>query len=747
MKTPLIALHSFLWKNSFLQAKQLPTTLMRQISTVYVFLSFALAAKAQVVINEIGIAPAVRSSEFIELYNKSSCAIDLSCYTLVYSSTSGSGNATGWTVKIPMGNTIAACGYFLIGGSAGATGVANGTGYPTGGKGNSYPAANLDIASLTITANAVFMKRGVNAGKLTNTSGQLTLLNSAGAVVSSVTYNNGNNSNTYPLSAYTTCNLTNNTQGSNNIPDPGASANNVNGNFTSVAGTGKYQGIYLDASGIYQKENSLSPGVSNLSNGYSQTSCDPSMITAAPTVNITQPTCTVTTGNITVTSPLGMSYSIDGMNYQSSNVFDGLAEGSYSVTVKNNAGCISQPLKIKINLPVKATMLTMDSIGCGSVIFRGTNYTTSAVVKDTVRSVINGCDSLIYITNIIIKPMPVTNINICLPQGGSYDFNGQTLTASGHYETTIAKPNQCDSMVHLLLIISTSEFINLSGCNWVSYRGVSYTSSTTLYESIPSQITGCDSILRTIHIAVNEKPQISVSPDKFICKGASATLNAWAANTNISWIGIGTGSTITISPGTTTTYTAIAISANGCKDTANVTVNVQNFNLLITANPNPVIAGSTTHLQSNAATPYQILAWKPSVLFSNPIAVSQNLVADTSITVMAIARSFTGCIDTATITIMVDPAGNDIFIPSAFTPNGDGKNDVFKVLGGNIREFDMKIFNRWGQMIFSSNHRTKGWDGSFAGKEQPGGAYVYAISAVLKNGTVVNKKGTIMLIR
>ena len=87
---------------------------------------------AQVVINEVGIAPAGgSSSQFIELYNRNGCTIDLSCYSLVFSSTSSGGNSTGWTIKIPFGKSIAPGGFFLIGGTAGSAGVISGTGYPT----------------------------------------------------------------------------------------------------------------------------------------------------------------------------------------------------------------------------------------------------------------------------------------------------------------------------------------------------------------------------------------------------------------------------------------------------------------------------------------------------------------------------------------------------------------------------------------------------------------------------------------
>ncbi|HEY0040584.1 MAG TPA: lamin tail domain-containing protein, partial [Flavisolibacter sp.] len=248
---------------------------MRQRPLLLAFLFLSVTSQAQVVINEVNIAGA---NEFIELYNKSSCAVDLGCYTLVFSSTSGGGNATGWTVKLPAGKSIAPCGYFLIGGVAGAAGVVGGTGYPNGGSMSSYPSADLDVGTTAITANAVYMKQGLSAGTLPNSEGQITLLSPAGTVVSSVSYNNGNNPGTYPLSAYATCNATGNTQGVNNISNPGASPVNINASFTA-AGT---QGIYLNASNVYVTTSVLTPKAANPS----QLGCTPTITTSSQAATI-----------------------------------------------------------------------------------------------------------------------------------------------------------------------------------------------------------------------------------------------------------------------------------------------------------------------------------------------------------------------------------------------------------------------------------------------------------------------------
>jgi gliding motility-associated-like protein len=86
--------------------------------------------------------------------------------------------------------------------------------------------------------------------------------------------------------------------------------------------------------------------------------------------------------------------------------------------------------------------------------------------------------------------------------------------------------------------------------------------------------------------------------------------------------------------------------------------------------------------------------------------------------------------------------------PDAFTPNNDGKNDVFKpLIGAPVTNYHLQIYNRWGQLVFETRDYTKGWNGNFGGGPEPGGTYVYLISLVDLNGATVVKKGTLVLIR
>lgn len=87
-------------------------------------------------------------------------------------------------------------------------------------------------------------------------------------------------------------------------------------------------------------------------------------------------------------------------------------------------------------------------------------------------------------------------------------------------------------------------------------------------------------------------------------------------------------------------------------------------------------------------------------------------------------------------------------MPTAFTPNDDGVNDLFRVkYPGFIKSFSMTIYNRWGEIIFQTKDPDKGWDGKFRGLEQRSDTFIWQIDLTTKQGEKLSSKGTVMLIR
>ena len=105
-----------------------------------------------------------------------------------------------------------------------------------------------------------------------------------------------------------------------------------------------------------------------------------------------------------------------------------------------------------------------------------------------------------------------------------------------------------------------------------------------------------------------------------------------------------------------------------------------------------------------------------------------------------------GCTAVATINISVagDPP---VYVPNAFTPNGDNVNDRFMVYGEGIKTMQLMVFNRWGEKVFESDNQSDSWDGTFKGVMQPPGVYTYVVDLLYLNNRKRLKEGSITLIR
>jgi gliding motility-associated-like protein len=104
-----------------------------------------------------------------------------------------------------------------------------------------------------------------------------------------------------------------------------------------------------------------------------------------------------------------------------------------------------------------------------------------------------------------------------------------------------------------------------------------------------------------------------------------------------------------------------------------------------------------------------------------------------------------GCIGTDSIEII--PCQN-IYFPNAFTPNNDGRNDVFgPIIFGSVTNYELTIYNRWGQLVYLSENAGQGWNGEMDGKPQPAGMYVWNCRYQLQRKKPASKSGTVLLIR
>ena len=193
-----------------------------------------------------------------------------------------------------------------------------------------------------------------------------------------------------------------------------------------------------------------------------------------------------------------------------------------------------------------------------------------------------------------------------------------------------------------------------------------------------------------------------------------------AASSDASLIDI-TVSEGTLTPVFTSTTTAYADSVSYSVTSITVTPTINNNYATVVVNGVAVASGSP----SNAI----------------PLAVGEN-----TITVIVTAQDG---ITTDTYTIMVyrGAASTEIYVPNAFTPNGDGKNDQVHVHSESIQSMAFYIYDQWGELLFTSTNIQNGWDGTYKGAKEPVGVYVYSVQATMIDGRKVTKKGTITLLR
>lgn len=110
-------------------------------------------------------------------------------------------------------------------------------------------------------------------------------------------------------------------------------------------------------------------------------------------------------------------------------------------------------------------------------------------------------------------------------------------------------------------------------------------------------------------------------------------------------------------------------------------------------------------------------------------------------------QSVAGCDSLSNVYLIVNLFCPDIFVPSIFSPNGDGQNDNLCVLGGCIAKMDFSVYNRWGEQVFRATSPGECWDGNFKGQQAESGAYVYQLSASQKNGVIIKQAGNVSIIR
>jgi gliding motility-associated-like protein len=259
----------------------------------------------------------------------------------------------------------------------------------------------------------------------------------------------------------------------------------------------------------------------------------------------------------------------------------------------------------------------------------------------------------------------------------------------------------------------------------------------------------------TVIVNVNAAPIPDAGPDGFICFGQTYQLQA-SGGTYFSWTPATALSSTSIpnpitKPKQTITYTLSVIDANGCSSlvTDDVKVDVTPP-IKVNTTPRDTILYSGEKVQLLATSGGTMYNWSPSTGLDNPTipnpVVTAGAMGDVTLYTVT-ASTIAGCQGVGFVKVQVYK-GPDIYMPTAFTPNNDGKNDIFKPFTVVIEKINyFKVFNRWGQMIYSTSAINEGWNGKLGSQDQPSGVYVWMVQGVTKDGKIITKRGTIALIR
>jgi len=305
-----------------------------------------------------------------------------------------------------------------------------------------------------------------------------------------------------------------------------------------------------------------------------------------------------------------------------------------------------------------------------------------------------------------------TSSTITVSTCSSYTLNCQVYTSSGVYTQILLNTAGCDSILTLNLTINNTNStfnVNAAACNSYFWNGQTYTISGTYTDTLIAA-SGCDSIV-TLYLTIN--PKLFSTITQSICSGQTYSGHS-----------------------TSGIYIDTLVATNGCDS-------IITLQLTVMPKPAPdlgadkeICSGDSVILYPGLFTTYN---WQNGSTQSHVVAKQPGLYAVV----------VTDNCNTARDEILIKENTCDIYFPSAFTPNSDGKNDWFKILGGyNLKEYHLLVYNRWGQKVFETFEPAKGWNGIFNGQLQSSATFVWYCEFSKQGNTgKTKKKGTITLIR
>ncbi|HYK57060.1 MAG TPA: T9SS type B sorting domain-containing protein, partial [Flavisolibacter sp.] len=258
-----------------------------------------------------------------------------------------------------------------------------------------------------------------------------------------------------------------------------------------------------------------------------------------------------------------------------------------------------------------------------------------------------------------------------------------------------------------------------------------------------------------VTIKVVPYPKVAAGADTLICYNSTCRLNGFTDGSSVLWspsatLSDATGLNPTATPATSTAYVLSAYDTKGCPKPATDTVLVMVLPQIIpeAGNDTAIVIGQPLQLNASGGISYQ---WSPafnlsSATIANPVALFNE--ASEGLLYKVLVYNEAGCVDSDFVNIKIYETTPIVFVPTAFTPNNDGKNDLLKPIAAGITKIEyFRIYNRWGQLVFSTVVNGKGWEGRIGGKEQGTQTFAWEVKATDYKGISYIQKGTVTLIR
>lgn len=294
-----------------------------------------------------------------------------------------------------------------------------------------------------------------------------------------------------------------------------------------------------------------------------------------------------------------------------------------------------------------------------------------------------------------------------------------------------------------------------TGLNSSTVANPTLTATSSLYYVLTVRDSNDSLAYDTVFVDVADISIYTAGRDTVYCPGAASNIvlgnpiNASATGCSFSWLPVSGLNNPALpnpiaNPTTTTVYTLTVTRGTCSKQTGTVSVSLAGLSISLNFKDTTIKEGQTITLYAfSTATSYSWIPQNGFIHYENTATPEVNPVMNTTYTVIAFDAA-TGCMASDTVQVIVIPDDELIFY-SAFTPNGDGNNDYFYI--GNIFKYPdniLKIYNRYGQVIFTSSGYKNDWNGEYQGNKVPTGTYFY----ILDTGTAKGKySGSVTILR